>query len=364
MLFDSTLRRDLSRNFAATLVVVLTIVLTIFLIRTLGYAAGGRVSPQDVVLVLGYTSLGHLPTMLALSLFIAVVTTLGRMYRDSEMVVWFASGTSLVRFVRPVVRTAWPVLAVVFVLALFVWPWVNQQKSEMSERFAKRSDLSRVAPGQFQSSADGTRVFFIERDDADATIGRNVFVLTSTPRSESVTSAGQGRIDTVDDARYLVLEQGQRNEHRLDSGDKTLSRFESYRVLASDRAVSAVQELPVNARRTIELLRSPSARGDGELTWRLGLALGATNMLLLGIGLAATHPRRAGSWNLLFALLTFVVYYNLINLSQAWVAGGKASLPQALLFIHGGALCMALLLIAGRDRARFAWPPRIRRAAG
>jgi len=62
MLFDSTLRRELARNFGATLVVILTIVLTMFLIRTLGRAAGGEIAPQEVVLFLGYTALGHLPT--------------------------------------------------------------------------------------------------------------------------------------------------------------------------------------------------------------------------------------------------------------------------------------------------------------
>ena len=105
MLFDSTVRRELARGFGATLVVILTIVLTMFLIRTVGQAASGSIAPQDVVLLLGYVALGHLPTMMALSLFIAVVVTLGRMYRDSEMAIWFASGVGLSRFVRPVLRT-------------------------------------------------------------------------------------------------------------------------------------------------------------------------------------------------------------------------------------------------------------------
>ena len=131
MLFDSTLRKDLARTFGATLVVILTIVLTMMLIRTLGLAAGGKVSPQDVVLLLGYTALGHLPTMLNLSLFIAVVATLGRMYRDSEMAIWFASGAGLSRFVRPVLRMSWPVLAVVLVLVFFVWPWGNRNSADL-----------------------------------------------------------------------------------------------------------------------------------------------------------------------------------------------------------------------------------------
>jgi lipopolysaccharide export LptBFGC system permease protein LptF len=113
MLFDSTLRKELSRSFGGTLVVILTIVLTMMLIRVLGMAAGGEVSPQDVVLLLGYTALGHLPTMLSLSLFIAVVSTLTRLYRDSEMAVWFSSGLSLGRFVQPVLRFAAPGLVAI-----------------------------------------------------------------------------------------------------------------------------------------------------------------------------------------------------------------------------------------------------------
>jgi lipopolysaccharide export system permease protein len=351
MLFDSTLRKDLARSFGATLVIILTIVITMFLIRTLGQAAVGRVSPQDVVLLLGYVALAHLPTMLALSLFIAVVATLGRMYRDSEMAIWFASGVSLTRFVRPVLRMSWFVLVVVALLALFVWPWVNQRSLEIKERFERRSDLSRVAPGQFQTSRDGKRVFFIERDSADGRIGRNVFILSTSEHGESVTSARSGRIEVEDDERYLLLDQGQNNEQDLRDGSKTLSRFSSYRVLAGERVLSSVDNLPPKARRSIDLLRQPTPAHQGELVWRLGLLLGSANMLLLAIGLAATNPRRPSNWSVLFALLTFVVYYNVINLSQAWVANGRMGLGTALAVTHGSAFLIALLMLWWRDTA-------------
>jgi lipopolysaccharide export system permease protein len=361
MLFDSSLRRDLSRTFGATLVVILTIVLTMMLIRTLGQAAVGRISPQDVVLLLGYFALGHLPTMLSLSLFISVVATLGRMYRDSEMAIWFASGVGLSRFVRPVLRVSWPVLLVVALLALFVWPWVNQRSTEMRDRFEQRSDLSRVAPGQFQTSRDGQRVFFIERASEDGRDGRNVFILSKNGDSESVTSARSGHIENTPDVNFLVLDKGQQNEQNLKTNEKTVARFESYRVQAGERAMSNVDKLPPKARRTIELLRGPDARAQGEITWRLGLTLGAANLLLLAIGLSATQPRRASNWNLLFALLAFVIYYNLINLSQAWVSNGKMSMGFALVMTHGSALALALGLLWWRDNGtNLSLLPRLR----
>ena len=204
-------------------------------------------------------------------------------------------------------------------------------------------------------------MFFIERDSADGRTGRNVFILSTVGDSESVTSARSGHIDLEGADRFLVLEKGQRNDQNLRSGDKTLSRFESYRVLAGDRVSASVDELPPKARRSIELLRTPTPRNQGELVWRLGLVLGAANLVLLGVGLSASNPRRASNWNLLFALLSFVVYYNIINLSQAWVAGAKAGMGATLVVTHGSAFVLALALLWWRENgnARFRW----RRAA-
>jgi lipopolysaccharide export system permease protein len=350
MLFDSTLRRELARSFGATLIVILTIVLTMMLIRTLGQAAGGAVAPQDVVLLMGYVSLAHLPTMLAASMFIAVVATLGRMYRESEMVIWFASGVGLSRFVRPVLQTAWPVLLVIGVLGLVIWPWSNRNMTELRNRYEQRSDLSRVAPGVFQTSRDGSRVFFVERNSEEGGVGRNVFILTSTGTKESVTTARSGHLETQNEDRVLVLDRGQRNDVDTKTGDKGLASFDSYRVVAWERAVRNAQEQPPKARQTYELLRDPNLKSQGELSWRFGLLLGAGNLVLLGVGLSATNPRRANNWNMMFALLSFVIYYNMINLSQAWVGSGRLSLAGALFGLHGGAFVLSLALIWWRDQ--------------
>jgi lipopolysaccharide export system permease protein len=354
MLFDTTIRRELARSFGATLVVILTIVLTMMLIRTLGQAAGGVIAPQDIVLLLGYTGLGQLPTMLALSLFIAIVVTLGRMYRESEMAIWFASGIGLPRFVRPVLRMSWPVLLVVGLLVLFVWPWGNRQSLDLRDRYEQRSDLSRVAPGVFITSRDGSRVFFVERERDEAVSARNVFILSRDGEREAVTSARSGRLVAQGDDRFVVLDRGQRNETDAESGNRTQAVFESYRILASERAIQRAEDRPPKARRTVDLLLQPTPANLGELTWRFGLLFGAANLLLLGIGLSASNPRRASNWNLLFALLGFVVYYNLINLTQSWVAGGRIGMGGALIALHGGTFVLALTLLWWRDHAAVA----------
>jgi lipopolysaccharide export system permease protein len=366
MLFDSTLRRELARSFGATLIVLVTIVLTVFLIRTLGQAASGRIGVQDVALLLGYTSVGHLSTILALSLFISIMLTLGRMYQDSEMTVWFASGASLMQFMRPVMRLSLPVLVVIALLVLVVWPWANQRSTLLKQNFERRSDLSRVAPGQFQSSADGKRVFFIERTSDEGRTGRNVFILMQSQAKESVTTSHVGRVIWEGERRYLVLEQGQRNEQDLQTGEKTLSRFESYKILISENVDPATQPRAPTAQRTIELLRNPTPAHQGELAWRIGMILGALNLMLLGVGLPAQNNRRANNWNLVFALLAFLVYFNLINLTQSWVSQERLSLSTSLLLLHGSAFALAWGLIAWRTQGAtlFKRPVQQARPAG
>lgn len=362
MLFDSTVRKELARAFGATLVVILTIVLTQMLIQTLGKAADGAVSPQDVVLLLGFGAIKTLPTVLALSLFVAVVVTLGRMYRDSEMAIWFASGIGLSRFVRPVLHMAWPVLLLVGLLGLVIWPWSNQQIEEMRQQYEQRSDLSRVAPGTFQTSRDGSRVFFVEREGENDAGGtrRSVFMLGRSGDREAVTTARTGRIDTVASERQLVLDGGHRNERNTETGDSTHTQFESLRMTVDPGHAAAVTVASPKVLSMAALMKAPTPANQGELTWRLGLLFAAANLILLGIGTSATNPRRASNWNLMFALLAFVIYYQSLNLSQAWVASGRVSMWSMLVALHGGAFAVATALIWWRDHAAVLvlWPRR------
>ncbi|MDP4300523.1 LPS export ABC transporter permease LptF [Leptothrix discophora] len=353
MLFDSTLRKELSRSFGGTLAVILTIVLTMMLIRTLGQAALGRVSPQDVVLLLGYTGLGHVPTILCLSLFVAIVSTLTRLYRDSEMAVWFSSGVSLLRFLRPVLRFALPVLAMVAVMLLVTWPWANRQALELRARYEQRSDLSRVAPGQFQISGNGQRVFFIDKQSPDASTGRNIFIVDQRKDHESVTSALAGRIElTGDGARELVLRDGARTDLDLQGSTRTISRFDSYSIRIEERVIQQDASLRPPARSTLDLIGDAEPRAFGELAWRFGMALAGVNLVFLGVALANGSARTGSAWTLMSALLGFIVYFNVVNLSQSWVGSGKLSLAGALLLVHGGMATITATLFWWRVRGR------------
>lgn len=349
MLFDSSIRRELARSFGATLVVLVTVVMTMMLIRTLGQASRGSVNPSDVMLVMGFTVLGQLPIILSLSLFVAVVGVLSRMYRDSEMVIWFSSGQGLMSLLRPLLRFAWPVMAVIAILSLGVWPWANAQIQELKTRYEQRSDIDRIAPGEFQESANGSRVFFIDKDSPDTQAGNNIFIAASSGAKESVTSARSARLETRAGERFVLLSQGQRLESTTDRLGLKISEFSEYGTRIGSASGAATDQLAVKTRATHELfLQSSRPAYQAELGWRLGLAVAAINFVVLGLALASVNPRAGRSGSMVFALFSFVVYYNLMTLGQSWVGAGKLGLSAFMIYLHGGTLLLALAILAAR----------------
>jgi lipopolysaccharide export system permease protein len=347
MLFHSSLRRELARSFGASLVVLVTIVMTMTLVRTLNLANRGTFNPEDILMVMGYGVIGYMPLLLTLSLFIAIVGTLSRMYRDSETVIWFAAGRGLSSFLSPLFRFAWPVLLVVTVLALVVWPWANTQTEELKDRYGRRGDLERVAPGQFQESASGKRVFFLDKDTPDNKSGKNIFIATNEHGRETVTAAKSGKIVDIGPNQFLLLGNGQQLETKS-SGPKEMrvSEFDEYAARVGSNDPASRDNAPAKTKSTLTLVMDPTPVNLGELGWRLGLAFAAFNFIVIAVIVSNVNPRAGRSGNLIFALFAFVIYYNMLNIGQSWVTTGRASFAGFILALHGGVLLVAGLWLA------------------
>jgi lipopolysaccharide export system permease protein len=76
------------------------------------------------------------------------------------------------------------------------------------------------------------------------------------------------------------------------------------------------------------------------------------NLVFLGVALANGSARTGSAWTLMSALLGFIVYFNVVNLSQAWVAGGKMSLAASIVLVHGGMAAITATLFWWRVRGR------------
>lgn len=351
MLFHSSIRQELTRTFGATLVVLVTVVMTMTLIRTLGEASRGSFNPADVLIVMGYVVLSDMPTILSMCLFIAVLTVLNRMFRDSEMVIWFGGGRGLSALIKPLFRFAWPIWVVIFTLAFFILPWAFGHIEDLRDKYEKRGDVERIQPGQFQESSSGDRVFFIEKDAANLQAGSNVFIATREKDKETITSARSGHLDVMGRDRFLVLEKGQRLERSRTNADVSVSVFESYGARVGSNDASARSYAPTATKTTLELLQTPNNKNWGELAWRAGITVAALNFVILGLALAGVNPRVGKAANIGFAFMAFVLYFNFLTLGKTWVESGQIHASVFFAMLHGGVFLLATALLLKRHNA-------------
>src|SRR5690606_28088813 len=153
---------ELSSHAGVVFSTLVIVWLSVLLVRLLGDAAAGSIGADVVLGLAAFSTITALPTVITVAVFIAVLTAVGRSYRESEMVVWFASGLSLASWIRPVLRFTVPAVVAVALLTLVVAPWAYRQIGEYRVRFEQRSDLSRVVVGQFGETSGGERVFVAE----------------------------------------------------------------------------------------------------------------------------------------------------------------------------------------------------------
>lgn len=343
MIFHRALLRELAAVALPTFFVLLGITLTTQLVKLLGQAASGAITSMGVLALLGFSALQYLPVLLSLTLFISVLMALTRSYRDSEMVVWFSSGLGLMNWTRPVLVFAAPLVFTIGLLSLVLTPWAVSKAEEFRQLMNMRDDVSAITPGVFRESGRGDRVYFVEEVEGEQNFVANVFVSSTQHQRVGVMVAKRGSQETHENGdRFLVLMNGRRYEGEAGTPEYKVYEFERYAMRVEQGAAQAraptTKTLP-----TIELLREPTPRNLGEFSWRIGLPLAALVLSLLAIPLSFVNPRAGRSMNLLFALLLYMTYSNLLSIAQAYITQSKLGLLAGLWGVHG---VMLLFMVA------------------
>lgn len=332
----------------ATFVVLLGITVATQLVRFLGLAAGGSITFSGVFALLALTAFNYLPVLLSLTLFIAILMTLTRSYRDSEMIVWFSSGLGLTAWIRPVMMFALPVVLLIALLSLVLSPWAITKSEEFRSYMDSRDDVSQVTPGIFRESKQNERVYFVDNVNEGENTVSNIFVSSTQHQKTGVMVARRGFLQTAENGdRFLVLLNGRRYEGTPGTLEYRISEFERYAMRIESRGLKAA--LPsAKSMSTPELLDNPGPVYRGELVWRIGLPLSALLLALLAIPLSFVNPRAGRSLNLILAVLVYMIYNNVLSIAQAWVAQQRIGLPMGLWGVHVMMLVVLAVLFARR----------------
>jgi lipopolysaccharide export system permease protein len=326
MIFKRSLSHELLYTAIGAFTVLFGVVVaqrTTFLI---GIAANGGIANNAINTLLSFSMLRFLPMILSLTIFLAVLLTLTRQHRDSEMVIWFSAGQGLTAWIKPVLSFATPVIVLIAFLSLFVTPWATNKSSDYKTQLKKQDELSTITPGVFKESKQANRVYFVEAFDKLGTNVKNVFIQSIQHQQLGVIVAAQGHRETMaNHDHFLVLEQGRRYEGKPDSAEFSSTTFEKYAVRIESNEIAEPNVKVLQAMSSSELITQLNSSNIAELQGRIAVAISALILVLLAIPLSFVDPRSGRTSNVVMAVLTFFIYHNMINICQGWLIQGKLS---------------------------------------
>jgi lipopolysaccharide export system permease protein len=364
MIYRRTLIREQTTIAIGLFLILLGILFTQLVLRLLASAVGGNVAPEGILALLGFNAVFYLNILLSITVFLTVLLTLSRWYRDSEMVVWFASGQPLTATLKPILIFAAPFFVGIVVLSLFLSPWAEHRKIEYQRQLSQRDQISLIAPGMFQEFArmHPPLVTYIESIDVLNKSVNNVFLRSLGKNGNAqVTVARTGHLEERENGeRFIVLEQGRRYDGTPGQRDFSVVEFDRLALQVKPAEADAVtltrRAIPTMA---LLLLSAPGERA--ELFWRLSVPIQALVLVLLAIPLAYVNPRIGRFANVAAAAFLYMLYSNSLNIVQSMIAQGKLDFWAGLALPHVVALLLVYVLfrhqmsvtgLLGRLRAR------------
>jgi lipopolysaccharide export system permease protein len=336
MLFKTSLTKELFYTSLATILILSGVVIAQRSVYIFRLASKGIIPNDAIDTVLVFNLLKHLPLLLSLTIFLTVLITLTRWYKDSEMVIWFSSGLGLTNLIKPIIIFSLPIIILIASLSLYISPWAVYKAEQFKKGLKSRDELATITPGIFKESKSDNRIFYVEGFSELGNVVKNIFVQSIQNGKVGVIIANEGeRIENKRGENYIVMKEGRRYEGQSNSQEFSTTYFTEYGVLIEKEARKIISIGEVyEAKSTLELLASDSSRYKAELYWRISLPISALLLVFLAIPLSVINPRSGRSVNIIMALLLFVIYNNLLGVSHSIVSIGNTKIWYGLWPVH------------------------------
>jgi len=342
--------REVVQTWLAVTGVLVAILVSNQLSRVLGLAADNQYGRRVVFELVALGAIMNLSVIVPVSLLLAVVLSLGRMYHDSEMAALQACGFGPSRLLAPLFCFAAVIAVGLAWLVFFQVPQADRQAQLLRQSALKEAQFGQLDAGRFRSFSGGDAVFYAERVDADGIL-HNVFVQRE--------SAGRIEVALADTATYskaaangmhlVTLFNGRRYEGVPGQGDFRVIEFREHGIPIATPA-DVVSTKDPDTKPTRELLGSSAPSDIAQLQFRSSTPLMALVLTLVAVPLSRLRPRQGRYARVGFAIVVYFVYSNLLSAAKVWLEKGELAPAIGVWWIHLLALALGLYLVMREAR--------------
>ena len=347
--------KDVISNFLAILLVLLLILLGGVFVKLLGKVADGSIEFDLVFPLLLWGSVSSLTTLLVVSAFLAILLTMGTLYRNSEIHALRTMGIGDAALVRLFLVFGVAIALVLSLLVAWVSPFAAAKTQALRQEAVSRFDLAAVMPGRFISLPGADRVIFAGGRDDDSGELENIVLFSGRGNNLKVMTASSARQldDDEGNARFLDLKKGNFYQGAPGSNRYISGRFANSRINIPGAAT--VKRTRLKMLMIGQLLGGEDRARLAELHWRLSFPVSMIVLTLLAIPLSHTSPRKGRFGRVAIAILLYVLYANLLGLGKSWLESGAVPLWLGLWWVHGLFLMLFPVLMIRYSGSRPRW---------
>ena len=335
---------------------MIVVLLSFFVLQGVGIGFsrsgnGGQEASASLLQLILLYPLVNFGLLLALSMFIGLLVTLSRWYRDSEIVVLQACGIGTISLLRPVMKFA----LVFFIVGAFdgfvMRPWVMTSIGQLESANVSSNSTAWISGGTFNEVKGRIGIFYAEVVSDDGTM-RDVFLNQGAngKNSERVTVAKQARRvrTTPESDEYLELFNGTSYLGNAGSADYQVMQFEKYRIRIQPATVTQ-RHRSVEALSMSELLKQGTPATVAEIHMRLSKPVIVFILAALALALSYSDPRRGRYYNLFIAIVLFFGYMQFLLIAETLLRRGSVPAPLGLWWVHGIFAAMAAYFLWRRS---------------
>jgi lipopolysaccharide export system permease protein len=359
--------RYIGREVIATMLAVTFILDFIFManqmIRWLGEAASGNLAVHVIVNLLALELPFLLGLLLPLGLSMGILVVYSRLYAENEMTVMFAAGMSRWQLMKYTLMIAFLVVPVIAALVLWLNPMLESKKDAIIAASSQSNLFATLIPEHFQTTPDGQRVFYLGSLTQDRAAANEIFMAERVP-NKSDSKGNQQRstyslliaekahqyVDEKTKDTFVIADQGYRYEGVPGSKNYQVTQFKHYAARVK-RSGSGDQSLNEKALPTMQLWRGALSHPAyaAQLQWRLSMPICALVLALLSMVLSQVNPRQSRFQKFTPAVLLYILYVNLLFISQDWLKKGVVSFYLGMWWVHLFFLLIAFVIYLAKS---------------
>ena len=337
--------RYLFREILQTLLALTALLLMIYIShRFMVYlvkASVGDLPTAFIFQLLALKLLSDLTLILPLGFFLALLLSLGRLYKDNEIAAMAACGIPV-----PVISIiGFGVIFAIFIaiLSLLVAPWAEKKMTILQVQLKMSAEVGGIAAGRFKEFNHGKGIFYVENINADDDSMQTLFVQAELPGKQLLMVAKQGYQIREGENLFLVFVDGHRYEKEQNSLKYIITDFSEHRIKIPKR-LETVPALQIEATPTSVLWLAQKAELQAELQCRLSMPLTVILLAALAIPLSYSTPRQGQYGKIVVGILIYLMHANLLNIAKKWVEHGDVSPWIGVWWTHVLLLIIVLVL--------------------